>query len=53
MTDQPRIYQIKSGRYAGMWHVRLYVSYGKYFHIGRFRNKSEADVAMRMVHANS
>lgn len=44
-----KMYQIKSGRFAGMWHVRIYKSYGKYFHVGRFKDKAEAEEAMRRV----
>lgn len=35
-------YQCKSGKYAGMWHVRIYDS-GRYFHIGRFKTEEEAN----------
>ena len=46
----PTKYQIKSGPYAGMWHVRLYKSLGggkaRYFHVGRYHTESAADRAM-------
>lgn len=47
---KPCKYQIKSGRFAGMWHVRLYHN-GKYFHVGRFKSEQEADVAMQNHYA--
>ena len=37
-------YQSKTGRYAGMWHVRGYEN-GKYFHIGRYKTLEEAEEA--------
>lgn len=45
--SKPTYYQIKSGRFAGMYHVRVYISKGKYFHIGRFSTEREAKKAMR------
>ncbi len=44
-----KLYQIKSGRYAGMYHVREYRGKGKYFHIGRYKTKEEAEIAMGQV----
>jgi hypothetical protein len=41
-----KLYQIKSGRYAGMYHVREYRGKGKYFHIGRYHTEQEARAAM-------
>lgn len=35
-------YQIKSGPYAGMWHLRDYIK-GKYTHVARVKTKREAD----------
>lgn len=36
------MYQSKSGKYKGMWHVRTY-NKGRYFHVGRVLTKKEAD----------
>ncbi len=43
------IYQVKSGKFAGMYHVRNYLGKGKYFHIGRYKTKEEAEIAMEQV----
>lgn len=47
---RPCKYLIKSGRYEGMWHVRLRCN-GKYFHVGRFHTEAEANVAMQNHYA--
>lgn len=39
-----RMYEIKSGKYKGMWHVRDW-SDGKLTHIGRYKSKEAAEAA--------
>ena len=41
-----KMYLIKSGRFAGMYHVRNYLGNGKYFHIGRYATEADARKAM-------
>ena len=45
----PKKYEIKSGRYKGMWHVRIYHGRGKYFHVGRYLTEKEADKAIEEI----
>ena len=44
-----KMYQIKSGRFAGMYHVRQYLGKGRYFHIGRYQTIEEAMQAMEQI----
>lgn len=37
-----RMYQCKTGKYQGMWHVRGYLD-RSYVHFGRYRDRSEAE----------
>jgi hypothetical protein len=37
-----KMYQCKSGRYQGQWHVRGYEN-RSYVHFGRYRDKTEAE----------
>jgi hypothetical protein len=41
-----KMYQCKTGKYQGMWHVRGYLD-RSYVHLGRYRNKAEAELAVR------
>lgn len=47
-----KFYQVKSGKYIGMWHVRVYKS-GRYFHIGRYRTEKERDEAVKQWQASN
>lgn len=40
------MYQCKSGRYQGMWHVRGYLD-RSYVHFGRYRDKRQADKVIK------
>lgn len=46
-------YRIGRGPYEGKWHVRIYISKGKYFHVGRFQTEEEADEAIRKYEAQN
>lgn len=48
-----RKYQIKSGRYVGMWHVREYLGNQRYFHVGRYRTEDEAESAIKHLQYNN
>jgi hypothetical protein len=37
-----RMYQCRTGKYQGMWHVRGYIDRA-YVHFGRYRDKAEAE----------
>lgn len=41
-----RMYQSKTGKYKGLWHVREYFR-GKYIHIGRYKSKQEAERVLK------
>lgn len=43
-------YLVRTGRFAGMYHVRGYKA-GRYFHIGRFKTREEAFVAIDKARA--